>query len=109
MLYSCCQELEVVPQTSRVVRSAQHTDLDVELSANIGMNMNYNAGTMSETGVDAEGWQKLGSQWIPRQSQSDTGVDMGIQAHGRVSDHRAMPMAGVQEERKADKQEQENV
>ena len=34
---------------------------------------------------------------------------MGMQVHGRVSFSRALPMAGVQEERQADKQEQENM
>ena len=50
----------------------------MELNANVSMKVKYSGQAKSEEGVNAEGWQHLGSQWIPRQVQSESGVDMGV-------------------------------
>ena len=102
------QGVEVVPVSSRVVRSAEHLDTDIELNANIDVKIDFNDKAKSETGMITEGWRHLENRWS-RQVRSCSGVEMGEQKHGEILTHQPLNVAQVKEEHKADEQEQEEL
>ena len=77
-------------------------DEDGELDATVNVKLNY------DSAVNREGWRPQGSRWYPRQVKSDPGVDMKKRVD-MASDPRTVSMPGVQEERQANKKEQENT
>ena len=73
------KEIVVAAKSSRVVRSARSPEEDERRDTDMNLMLNYTKNTKSE------GWRHQGSQWVPRLSQSDPGVDMGMLAHVMVS------------------------
>ena len=98
-LYHFGREMEVGLASSRLVRSAEHLDADIELNTNLDVKAHLHGKARSETGMIAAGWEQFNTLWARKGVKSDPGVDMGAQKNFEHLMHLELEATRVTEKR----------